>query len=200
MTQTPCIEWTQYCQPNGYGRVKATRFGKRIIYAHVLAWVDANGRLPGEGMHICHHCDNPPCIEPTHLFEGTAGDNMRDRQAKGRGRNQHMLQPNCPKCGGPYSTFKGKTTRRYCKPCQRERLGLSRELTRQVGRSAAECHPDRPMRANGLCHSCYQMEWDATHAKAPATCHPDRPVKAKGLCRACYNLACYHATKGQTTA
>jgi DNA invertase Pin-like site-specific DNA recombinase len=36
-------------------------------------------------MLVCHHCDNPPCCEPTHLFLGTNADNIRDRQQKGRG-------------------------------------------------------------------------------------------------------------------
>lgn len=58
--------------------------GKRTL-AHRLAWQEANGPIP-TGMFVCHHCDNPPCCRPDHLFLGTPGDNMRDMAAKGRGK------------------------------------------------------------------------------------------------------------------
>jgi hypothetical protein len=37
-------------------------------------------------MVICHHCDNPPCVRPDHLFIGTIADNNRDMEIKGRRR------------------------------------------------------------------------------------------------------------------
>ena len=51
--------------------------------AHRVSWVIANGPIP-KGLFICHTCDNPTCVRPSHLFVGTPTDNMADRDAKNR--------------------------------------------------------------------------------------------------------------------
>lgn len=58
---------------------KRTQTVTRLVLAHAL------GRPIRPAMQACHTCDNPPCVEPTHLWEGTAADNARDRDTKGRG-------------------------------------------------------------------------------------------------------------------
>lgn len=54
-----------------------------IIGSARFSWELHNGPIP-DGLVICHHCDNPRCVRPTHLFLGTQGDNMRDCIQKGR--------------------------------------------------------------------------------------------------------------------
>ena len=55
----------------------------RPMYAHRIAWQLTHGAIP-KGMFVLHRCDNPPCVNPAHLFIGTQRDNLRDCFAKGR--------------------------------------------------------------------------------------------------------------------
>lgn len=77
-----CWPWTGYTQ-NGYGVLKYGRRGSSPVRAHRVAYELAHGLIP-EGLFVCHHCDNPPCCNPAHLFVGTAADNAQDMVAKGR--------------------------------------------------------------------------------------------------------------------
>ena len=51
--------------------------------SHRVVWILCFGSIP-LGMQVLHHCDNPPCCNPLHLFLGTGLDNMRDKISKGR--------------------------------------------------------------------------------------------------------------------
>jgi hypothetical protein len=78
-----CWPW-KATRRNGYGRLSAARSGG-LQGAHRIAWSLANGEIPA-GLKILHHCDNPPCCNPQHLFLGTQADNVHDMFRKGRGR------------------------------------------------------------------------------------------------------------------
>jgi hypothetical protein len=65
---------------DGYGM---TSLGRRSVKAHRAAWFLATGSMPGN-LSVCHHCDTPLCVRPTHLFLGTPADNNRDRNQKER--------------------------------------------------------------------------------------------------------------------
>jgi hypothetical protein len=80
-----CWNWTAGRNLYGYGQfwMDGKQWG-----AHRVSYEIYNGPIPtGEGYHgtcVCHSCDNPPCVNPAHLFIGTITDNTRDRNAKGR--------------------------------------------------------------------------------------------------------------------
>jgi hypothetical protein len=70
-----------------YGQIASHHYGSyRGRPAHRVAYELAVGSIP-EGMYVCHHCDYSPCVNPTHLFAGTASDNQQDAMSKGRRGN-----------------------------------------------------------------------------------------------------------------
>lgn len=76
----PCRLWPGKRTRAGYGRVY---FGTKRWAAHRFVWWMLHGDIP-DGLEVCHHCDNPPCFEPTHLFLGTTQDNKADSIRKSR--------------------------------------------------------------------------------------------------------------------
>ncbi len=79
-----CWNWTAAKHQFGYGLFN---IGGKILLAHRVVYALAVGPLGN--FCVCHHCDNPGCVRPVHLFLGTQKDNVRDMMEKGR----HSPQP-----------------------------------------------------------------------------------------------------------
>lgn len=112
---TGCLEWTGKITRLGYGQIKIN--GKNVS-THRFAWTTVHGSIP-DGIHVLHHCDNPPCCDVEHLFLGTRADNMADKIAKGRDHNQRKTH--CP-AGHEFTaanTYVNAQGHRACRECHR---------------------------------------------------------------------------------
>ena len=78
-----CWLWVGWKSTRGYGKVNLPCGRGKTIYAHRLSYEIHYGQIP-EGLLVCHHCDNPQCVRPEHLFLGTNYDNTQDAVSKGR--------------------------------------------------------------------------------------------------------------------
>lgn len=109
-----CWIWTAGKTPNGYGRFSIKR---KPVYAHRVSYVIEHGSI-SEDLCICHTCDNPSCVRPDHLFQGTHSDNQIDSVRKGRQMN--VRKTHCPQ-GHPYSGI-ASNGGRICMECMRSHV------------------------------------------------------------------------------
>lgn len=115
----PCLPFDGTILSTGYGQKRLGN--RRRQLAHRWTWEQAHGPIP-PGLVVMHTCDNPSCVEITHLRLGTQRENLADRDAKGR--NAFSTRTHCPK-GHPYdevNTYyrKDRPGQRECRTCNRE--------------------------------------------------------------------------------
>lgn len=122
----------------GYRRVKWR--GVHIL-AHRLAWQLANGPIP-DGMRVLHHCDNPACVRPDHLFLGTQLDNIADMKAKGRAANRAMRDPayvyqRATHCRRGHGLEGNRHQSGQCLTCHREADRMRKRAMRAAAKAGA---------------------------------------------------------------
>ena len=83
--ESGCLEWQGSKFSQGYG---VFYNDKKLLKAHRVAFHLSVSPIP-DGLFVCHKCDNPSCVEPSHLFLGNAMDNNHDMMLKGRYKQGH---------------------------------------------------------------------------------------------------------------
>ncbi len=124
-----CWEWFRARTTDGYGTLTVDG---RTVYVHRVSYEVHVGPIP-EGIHILHHCDNPPCVNPNHLFLGNQQSNLSDMRRKGR---DHKLGPYRGDQNGNAKLSEGEVLTicseyRFLDPAWGERVAMQRVLAQR---------------------------------------------------------------------
>jgi HNH endonuclease len=88
-----CWVWTGARDASGYGSIGvAEPRGYRPLRAPRIAYLLTHGAVRDD-LDMCHTCDNPLCVNPAHLWQGTRRENLADMDAKGRRRTRWLPRP-----------------------------------------------------------------------------------------------------------
>ena len=117
-TMSGCWLWACSTDKKGYGKFYLN--GSQNNFAHRVSFVIHKGPL-SNGKLVCHHCDNPSCVNPDHLFSGSYKDNHDDMRKKKRSRS-HLITM-CPR-GHDYvghNVYLTKNGHRVCRICKNKK-------------------------------------------------------------------------------
>jgi len=131
----------------GYGQFQ---FENRVFVAtHVALALDGRG-VP-VGLFACHACDNPSCVNPSHLFVGSQTDNMQDRKRKGgyksfrEGTRTHCKRGHELKSESVYLSREGHISCRLCRKAATDKSNAKIALVRKQKRDAQQSPKQRQL-------------------------------------------------------
>lgn len=123
-----CWPWTGARMRDGYG---SFRWNGRASPASRVAWIIANGEIPS-GMCVCHRCDNRICVNPSHLFLGTIGDNNADRHSKGRSSGGSMPGESNPQAKVDWSAVHEIRSKALSRTAYANKFGITYWTVRDI--------------------------------------------------------------------
>ncbi|PKV80891.1 hypothetical protein ATK86_5328 [Nocardia fluminea] len=136
-----CWLWLGPTDRKGYGRWSSAKHGERGL-AHRISLARVS-EPEDPSLFACHHCDNPPCVNPAHLYWGTVQDNTRDMVTRKGVHNKGVHLTHCNRgheLRGTNLRIVGKSETRKCRTCDnhgsREYAARARQGTRLVDRQA----------------------------------------------------------------
>lgn len=137
--KTGCWLWKGQINSAGYGVLWMGKEHKPVfVGAHRYSYEHFVGPIP-DGMFVCHSCDNPPCMNPAHLWLGTAAENVQDKMDKGRQYRAASI-PSKPFCKNGHNYERdgyflyGRTV--ICRLCHNARRAKWRGRRKAAGLSA----------------------------------------------------------------
>jgi hypothetical protein len=130
--QEDCWIWRGHLNSQGYGQFHCRVAGRSGYLAHRLMYRLVHGEVP-DGLYVLHRCDVRLCVNPDHLFVGSAADNLRDMVAKGRqsGPRSHCNQGHEFTPENTYSS-PSNPRQRTCRICSNARDRAYRAAKRQA--------------------------------------------------------------------
>jgi len=147
---TGCWNWTGKVGLKGYGILPRPFKG-----AHRWIYEQIHGEINNPKLYVCHKCNNKLCVNPDHLYLGTAKDNARDYQIL------RMKFPPMTHCRRGHKYKRTTAGRRICNIC---RNASARKRGKRI---SAGLHKPRPTRVNNRCNECGQFKsWKDLHSMA----------------------------------
>lgn len=185
-----CWEWQGHTNALGYAECG---FGGRTWIVTRLMYCATQGDFDPQ-MDICHTCDNPPCINPLHLWLGTRKQNSRDCIEKGR--HYKAVRTHCPR-GHSYAEHGRPHSRnpnwRTCTACDRARMRISAGWPEDLAYSMPVVpHGERPVNINLRKNAPKKEVRKRTHCKRGHALEGDNIYpKANGgrQCKICHDSA-----------